>query len=420
MTWRDRLAPLIKLTSPEGNVFEALWRNNPRSLAKKLGIFEFPGVKGAITQDLDVGAIRYPLTIYFDGPDNDLESSRFFEACAETGKWEVVHPVLGTLLLQLISVTESISPVDSGNVTEFEIEWLEPIDEVNLPSVSQLRSTVLNQVNDVNETSSEQLEALTQQNTAAEITAFESAVNGVIAAVDTHLKPVYELNATINSQISSIKRGIDALISEPVLDVVSIAGQIQALIQLPAIAIADVSERVSAYGNLIESLVNLSPDEPSTRNLNIVGIQEISMVSAVGALSSISVTGTLESRVDSISLIDNVSERFKLVVDSLDAVQTLYEDNPIKFQYYSQSQSFADTALITARTLAYLLRTTFDLSIEKRFVLDRDRAPLEITIAEYGAPGDNDSNFDLFIESNGLRENEILLLPAGREVVVYV
>ena len=43
-----------------------------------------------------------------------------------------------------------------------------------------------------------------------------------------------------------------------------------------------------------------------------------------------------------------------------------------------------------------------------------------ITIDEYGELGDNDINYDLFISSNNLKGNDILLLEAGREVVVYV
>lgn len=70
--------------------------------------------------------------------------------------------------------------------------------------------------------------------------------------------------------------------------------------------------------------------------------------------------------------------------------------------------------------MAYLLRSVFDLSVEKRFKLEKRRAPIEITISEYGSLGDDDSNFQLFIDSNGLKGNDILILPEGREVVVYL
>jgi hypothetical protein len=61
-----------------------------------------------------------------------------------------------------------------------------------------------------------------------------------------------------------------------------------------------------------------------------------------------------------------------------------------------------------------------NLAIERRFTLDRPRAPIEIAITEYGGLGANDFNLDLFIYSNDLHGKDIMLLARGREVVVYV
>ena len=82
MTWADRIKKIISLESPDGNTFEALWAGDERILSKKLGIFEMPDVKGAIVQDLEVGGTRHPISIYFDGPDNDIVAQSFFVACS--------------------------------------------------------------------------------------------------------------------------------------------------------------------------------------------------------------------------------------------------------------------------------------------------------------------------------------------------
>jgi hypothetical protein len=37
----------------------------------------------------------------------------------------------------------------------------------------------------------------------------------------------------------------------------------------------------------------------------------------------------------------------------------------------------------------------------------------------YDGPGEDDQNIDLFIESNDLHGDDILRIPAGREVVFY-
>jgi len=208
MSFLDRLRPSIQLTSPGGSEFTALWQGNTRSIEKKLGIFQYPKVRGAIVQDLDVGPVRYPLTIFFQGEDHDLESNRFLDACKENGRWQVVHPVHGQLELQLVSATEQALPVESGNLTQFDTVWLEPIREAQLASPAQLKSSVANQINVANGSSADQLLANVSQDTAGQVSAFQGAVNNVIAVVESTLESISDLNAEITARMTSIKRDI--------------------------------------------------------------------------------------------------------------------------------------------------------------------------------------------------------------------
>ena len=420
MSWRDRLRQTIELTSPDGNIFEAAWQGNSRSMDKKLGLFEFPKVKGTKVQDLDIGSARYPLTIFFSGEDNDKESDRFFKACKERGVWNIIHPVKGSLNLQLISVAENIQPVESGNLTQFDTEWIEPLEDSAVPSAFQLRSTIDSQIDEINSTVSDQIGSNILQKTAAQVAAFKATVDAVVASVEKFLAPIYEIQSEINAQILSIKRGVNTLLTAPVLDVISIAGQIQAMIQLPALAVADINSRVEAYQNFISAALGLSPETAKTKDRNIVAVQELALTSGLASISFISSTGELSSRLQAIELIEANTQLFKDIIDTLDATQELFQDEIIDKQYFSQSESYSDAVLMISQTIAYLLRSAFDLSIEKRFVLEKMRAPIEITISEYGDLGENDINFDLFIDSNGLKGNEILILPEGREVLVYV
>jgi hypothetical protein len=420
MTWVDRVRPSIGLTSPEGNVFDALWRDDERSKEKKLGIFQFPKIKGAEIQDLEIGATSYPLTILFDGPDNDIESERFFKACDERGTWEIIHPVKGNLVLQLVSVGEQISPTESGNVTEFNTVWLEPSEREFRKSSAQLKSEVISQIDTVNDVGGDQLDANVIQEKAEETKSFEQSMRNMVAAVDSKLSPLFEKSAEINAQVQSIKRGIDVAITSIPFDLLSIAGQVQQLIQLPGLAVRDIGARISAFRNLADTMFGLRPNSPAKKNLNVVSVQEISLTSVVIGSCFAAVTGDLASRSQAVTLIDSIADLFSDVVNELDGSQELFGDEGIEFQYFSQSQTYSDTALLVATTLSYLLRSSFDLVVEKRFTLDRQRAPLGITITEYGGPGVNDSNLDLFIQSNGLKGQEIAILPAGREVVVYI
>lgn len=421
MSWKDRLRPTIKLTSPEGNEFEVLWAGNQRTLAKKLGIFEYSKVKGAVVQDHDVGAMQYPLTFFFDGDDHDVEADRFIRACEENGRWEVVHPVRGKLKLQLISVTESINPVESGNVTQFETSWIEPIEDAVIKSASQLSSDISNQADNTNITAANQLSENIKQDKFTEKLAITSTMDKITNAVKTNLAPLYETLAEVNAQVQSIYRGVQDTVTQVTVDVLSLAGQVQNLVQLPGLVSDDIDARLNAYSGFISEALDFSTDDDLTnRGKNVVSVKEVALTAAIVATAQVVVTGDLKTRGQAIESIETISGLFVDITDGLDGTQEAFKDNDIDIQYFSQSASFSDASVIIAQTFAYLLKRSFDLAIERRFTLERPRAPIEIVISEYGDLGADDINLDLFIAANSLKNKDILILPAGREVVVYV
>jgi hypothetical protein len=104
---------------------------------------------------------------------------------------------------------------------------------------------------------------------------------------------------------------------------------------------------------------------------------------------------------------------------AIEAMSALTDDAGIGDQYFGARETEDALADLSAEVAQYLLSIIFDLKIERRFILDRDRSPLEIAITEYGKGGWDDEYFELFIRSNNLSGVDILILPAGREVVVY-
>jgi hypothetical protein len=418
--WKNRINPTISLTSPEGNVFTAYWRGDDRSFEKSLGVFKKPGVKGATVQDQDRGPITYPLTLFFSGSGHDLDAEKFFNASSENGLWGVVHPTKGFLNLQLISITESIKPVESGNITQFNTEWLEPIIEGITRSTSEIGADITAQVDAVNDTSSEQLEDNVIQDTAKETNALKSTVTKIISSVKSTVSNLYETTAKLNARMLSIQRGIQTAIQAPVIEILALGGQINNLIEFPLLATNDIKSRLASYENMINSMLGIEPSEPSISGRNIVAVKEVALVSAIASLAQISSTGLLQTRGQAIETSVKITELFNLIVNGLDTDQEFFEDNDIDNQYFSQSASYADALKIIALANQYLLKASFDLAIERRFLLKKGSSPIIITIEQYGDLGDNDSNLDLFIESNGLKNNDILWLPAGREVITYV
>lgn len=418
--YRDRLRPSIELTSPDGTVFTALWIGNESSHLKKIGIFDYPGVAGSTVQDKNIRSATYPLTLHFEGPDNDLNAKEFVGALKEKGVWEVIHPVLGLLKLQPMTFTPKWQPVRSGNVTEIDTEWIEPLDLAVVPSVPELQSNVDAQILTVNEVAADQLDTNTFQKIAAEAASLRDSVLDVVASVESKLEAVSDFAADITAEMLAIKRDIDSVLAVIPMDIIALAGQLQELIQLPGRAIQDVQARLDAYKGFAVSAGLLSPDTPGTPSYNRVAVQELALTAAMGAVADIASTGDLLSRTEAVGVIEDVLTLFDDITNNLDASQVLFEGSSIDTQYFSQSQSYSVAARLNALTVAYLLRAAFDLKVEKRFVLTRARNPVMVTIEEYGSLGDADVNLDLFIDSNKLQGDEYLMMPAGRELVVYV
>lgn len=416
MTWRDRLRTEILLTSPTGQQFAAAWAGNPRTVEKKLGIFEYPKIPGAVVQDLDVGGDRYPLSFYFEGEDHDLEAERFFTACKERGTWTVNHPTKGVKVLQLITVTEEVQPVSSGNMTLINSEWIEPITAGAAASVTQQAASVQAQAQTLQTAAAEQFAAVVELDTPSKITAFKNAVTATVTRVNNTLAPLRQQAADIQAAALSVHRGITSGLNAVALDVLSLGGQIQTLVTLPGQAVTDISTRFEYYSGLISAMIGIEPDTPSEGGINAVAVQELVLTAALVSIAGATAEGELTSREEAVTFLDNTAAAFEDITETLDASQDLYQDNAIDKQYFSQSQSFNDGAVLVGQVTALLLRKSFDLAAAKRFTLKRGRAPVEIAATEYG---DLD-HLDFFISSNRLKGTDILLLPSGREVVVYI
>ena len=156
--WQTRLRKDIEFTSPLGTIFSAQWRGSPRSKTKKVARLELPLLNGEIAQDLGSNSATYPLVFAFEGANNDIIAAAFYDAIDERGPWSVEHPVHGFMALQPLSVREVDNPTESGNITEFTSEWMEPIDDTSLQTARELAGIVEANKNDVNAITGQQFD----------------------------------------------------------------------------------------------------------------------------------------------------------------------------------------------------------------------------------------------------------------------
>ena len=313
MSWRDRLKETIQFTSPSGQVFNPYWIGDSRSKSKKLGEFPPPKRDGTIIQDLGTSGTVYPLTVIFEGDNNDLESQRFFAACSETGEWEIVHPVLGILNLILSSITENIRPVTSGNVTTVETEWVEPLSDDQTVSDAELVDRINQQLLALNAAAAAQLEGVAKQDTASQIQAIKNSATQYIAVINNSLSRISELSTDIARITNQIQRATTSTLSNPVIVLNSLATQIQQLSQAPALATSNIQERASAYATGIAGIIGGNPGAATPEAKNTLAVKEISLAALLSTFPSIISSGEITTKTEAISL----AEQMKTLLDQV-------------------------------------------------------------------------------------------------------
>lgn len=415
-----RTRPSIDFTSPGGDQFSGKWTDNQVGNSKKLGIFDFPLIDGKTIQDLGVSGKTYPLTFWFDGPNHDLIADNFEIAFTQRGEWEVIHPIKGALFLQPASYTRRVNSVDGANVSVFETEWLEPFSFETVQSVPELSNNIKSAAIDTAVQAASQLTTAVKQDTAAERISVEQTANNGITSVINNLADIYNQVSDVAAEVGAIIDSINENIDQALIDIQSLSGQIDSLVRTPALASNDFNSRLSAYTSAIADFLNLLPETILPEDKSAAATGEAFLTSSISAIGDIVISSEFTTRAQIIQAIEDIDGLFLQIIAAPEAVQVNFEDLPIDDQYFSFLNTFGNLSLFLGQIFAYLLQVSLSLKIEKRFTITRYRTPWEIALTEYSGPGENDSNLDLFILSNNLKGKEIILLPPGKEVVVYV
>jgi hypothetical protein len=420
MSWENEVKDEIVLKSPDGIEFSAKWRKDPRVTEKKLGIFSIPKFDGDIVQDMGIKSTIYPLTIYFDGMFHHFFSNLFQQALKQRGQWEVVHPVEGALILQPIKFTENIDTIDE-NVTEFQTEWIEPANVERLVSPDELASSILSTALVLIEDAATLLRQV-RADAYALINATTTIINKIGGAMDSIIEELTATKAALYDNYQDAKAAFNsALVNYGIGDDPDEIAEAQTdMMLIPTEASSDFSTRYSYYERLSETILEFVPETITKEDYNTIVGLEFGATLTLLAVAEITATSEFNSRSEIISAIENLTSILNNTINAIEEIQDNFSGLRIDQQYYSGIQTY--TTLINIYTLCFkfLIQQFFNLKVEKRITLKNARSPLEITVTEYGSLGIDDENYDLFLNSNELTANEILLLPKGKEVVVYV
>lgn len=207
--------------------------------------------------------------------------------------------------------------------------------------------------------------------------------------------------------------------SDPSLGV--LAGYLQSIIRQPALAAGlALDDRFNAFALMVDDCLELvAVPEVTGYGRWTVRTVELALCAIMTSMARVVTTSTPDSRAHAIAVAERMLAEFADIVDALDTVAEAFSDEDWDARYFSQTTTYTISADLVSTCIRYLLRSAYDLKIEKRFTVRQPTAPICLAITEY--PGfEIERALDLLCRANALTGDEILLLAPGREIVVYI
>lgn len=427
--WKTRLRDCCKFVSPDGDIYTPGWTGNEITVEKRVAAFDYPLVDGSTSQDLGRKAFNWPMTLYFEGIDNDIDAWNFLKSMDQRGTWSVVHPVYGQKELQPITAKLIADPTGSGNLTVVDTTWLEPILRTpaaridwgnNISATSEI--TVASVINQFSAT------VTSIKSTVADIQAAVGQINNAMGTVSGYIADANGLVGDAYGAVTGLMTGLQN-------NFAGVAGGIISLMTTPGLMAGGIVSQVSSFGTLASDLMSQLPNAATLGFLDLATRGRIATVELFASAAIVGVATTLvdsasgsttpgapqpmATRAEAVQAIDGINTLFSAITTGLDGFQAAAASNPADTQYFSQSQAYADLARLVTACNQFLIHAAFDLKAEKRFTLDRPRSTMEIAIEQYGQNGWDDSYFDYACKTNQLHGDQILWLPAGFEWVTY-
>lgn len=416
--WEKRTRPTIKFASPISRTeFEASWIGGERTKRKKVGVFSFTRINGNVEQDLGSESDSYPLTFFFNGPKHDLTAKKFWEKSKEVGRWQVWHPKHGRLYLQLHSITEIDAPVEDANTTAFNSDWSEPINPETLMTGAE--RDIDKERLALDALAADEFSASYSSKPGA-LNRLKSAVAAISGAVDKILGPIVATNSAVQTAFLSVNESMQQLLNAVVIKPLSLVGQIQATISLPAKIVQDKRAMFESYANLAEQIFSGFDSDvilgrTDAGSFNVARVKSLYATSIISAVSGVAGGGGSAgtSRADILAAGASYMRVVSLCIAGAEADQEAFSSKAsLKEKYFAFETTYNQIVKLAWISYYKILEEADSLPVLFTFITERPMAPVVQAMRAYGA---TDAGITRFVEENDLKGIDIMLLEPGRE-----
>lgn len=419
MSYLDRLRPASYI-APSGDEFEFEMDTLSRSGSKKGSTQEIIDSKESISQDQGNKANSFQISAYFKGSDYDIPSDEFYSALEQKYTLDnpgiLKHPRWGDINVFPFTWTQKEELVKGAMIGRIDITFRKVFPRQYPATDIQSVDEALTNIN--------KMEVISQESAGSFITDIAAAASNIagkiksaVGIIRNNMKAITATVEAVEDQFLAIQSGIDDLIDDVAGNIFLITAAVQRLIRLPGKIQSSTLDKINGYQDMITQLCENFSDENETSENNLKNNAIMMQIFAGFATAEIAEASSFTDytiRSESISAIDSIIESLGVFTDSFDAAKV----GGTADNLFSGDHDFFSLLFDTiARINEVVLSQAFDLAAEKRFILKHNSDAITECYKAYGNVRSDTVLF--YIESNNLKNDEFIEIPAGRELVVY-
>lgn len=409
-------------TSPSGIVSDFKVDIISRIGGKKASNHEILNKDEAIPQDQGNRSTAYPLEVYFTGENGDQAADVFYDSLRERYTVEtpglLKHPRWGDINVMPFEFQQVEQLVTGAGVFRVPVEFRE-IPGARFPTPDGVDQAQI--VADITELQAtiEEANADIDISDAGDAEAFSAKINQIVADIDAALSETVSEFEEAQDAFRLIQDGIDDALDAGESAVV-IMSQVVNLIRLPSKIGAATLTKIQGYSQMIAAIAigflnDFSQNINVQEKLNNARTAESILFFSSSAAAEAGFFTDYATRDAAGDALDFINDAFVLVEQTMSALnQLLSGDIAIAFQ--PNHNTLLETTLLVGETNAVLIDRSFALKTKQTVILSGPSDPISLTWRFYK----DISQLQFFIDSNNLQDNEIIELPAGKEVIAYV
>ena len=418
MGWEDRIKE-ASYTGPSGKKFVFDWEKTEESFDHKASVFRFPDKDGAEIQSLGAGEHRFPLTTFVSGDDYDIRAQEFMDILEEKGNGVLITPLYGTKIVQPTNIKRNDDVVDEGNQATISVLFLESKKILVKETKEDVEKKIKKSQDDFNIETPEEFEAQKRTDSPQDSANSEARFTQNISTIDTILGPIAALNEEVNSFFKAISLSLNNNLTDLIGKPLTLASQTLSLIKTPARIIQSLALRIQGYADLATQLRNRATITNITNDARNTLLETRFMLSScVAGMAETVLLEDFKTKSEALIISQQLQDFHALNRDFIEGEESKFQSSPLELLLYGDSEEAKNLTFIVETTSNQLTVTSFDLQQERTIKLDRDRNIIDLTFELFG--NSDNSTLDDFILTNNLRNNELILINKGRELVYYV